>query len=163
MAQAISTSYLIPWRNPVTLSKKSLWWLTFIIFQKNVLLYLDEGDGGGVHHDGHVEKHLDTEQGRGEHSDTRFKSEMEWTWHFTTDRTDDKFQKARKTTNKYLWSAHFMCVFIKIQGEVKLCLLNSPIYSFQIDRLKDKLLHRQITHDRWQMPVSHSEGTVIPS
>ena len=41
------------------------------------LRYLDEGDGGGVDHDGHVEQHLDTEQGRGEHSDTRVKSEAE--------------------------------------------------------------------------------------
>ncbi len=32
---------------------------------------------GGVHHDGHVEQHLETEQGRGQHSDTRVKSEME--------------------------------------------------------------------------------------
>ena len=44
---------------------------------KNFSTYLDEGDGGGIDHDSHVEQHLDTEQGRGEHSDTRVKSEAE--------------------------------------------------------------------------------------
>ena len=40
------------------------------LFRVLKCLYLDEGDGGCVDHDGHVEQHLDTEQGRGEHSDT---------------------------------------------------------------------------------------------
>ena len=52
------------------------------------LRYLDEGDGGGVDHDGHVEQHLDTEQGRGEHSDTRVKSEAEG-----IDNTHDKWMR----------------------------------------------------------------------